>query len=241
MSVTEIRMFGLVEPRRKLKHIPPTCKDLELLMSKWLIEVNQDNLSAKQIFDIYAQYLLIHPFLDGNGRTGRAIVLSLLKRNKISCLPPDLYRLSRMESSSFADQIQSYKTNSQTTTFIDTWFSWESLYRSKLDELAKETKELIERRLAMSPPNEILNNIISLLWDQPIISNAYVKKKLNVNDGEANQALSFLIRAKILEEKKVKFNPNILIYQAPIILDLLHNLDDLIFFNKRNDHETQKN
>ena len=227
--------------KKKAKHIPPSYKELDSLMSKWLVQANQENLSAKQIFGIYAQYLLIHPFPDGNGRTGRVIINNLLKRNKVSCLPPDLYRLSRAETNSFVEQIQSNQTKSQITTFIDGWFLWESSIRSQLDELTIKTIKLIESKLVMSRPNELQIKVISLLWDQPLISNAYVKKKLNTNDNDTNNALSFLIRVKILEEKKVKYNPNISIYQAPIILEFLHDLDDLIFLTKGNEHELQKN
>jgi len=215
--------------KKKAKHIPPSHSELDSLMSDWLCRANQEKLTTKEIFEIYAQYLLIHPFPDGNGRTGRAIIMALFKKHGISCLAPDLYRLKTVESSSFIEQVQSCKTDTQITTFIEEWLSWENLYRLQVKEQLKRTNDLIESKLILSPLNEIQAKVLNLLWDQAVISKAYVKKKLNTDDKATTQALAFLINRKILEEKRVKTNLNVPIYQAPIILNFLQKLDDLIF------------
>ena len=59
-------------------YYPPEPQDVPALMNHWIREANIEAVSVKEIFEKIAashvRFERIHPFSDGNGRTGRMIV-----------------------------------------------------------------------------------------------------------------------------------------------------------------------
>jgi Fic family protein len=71
--------------------IPPPPEDLGRLMTDLCDAMNDSTGSPLvQAALVHAQFETIHPFDDGNGRTGRALVHALLRRRNIApgCMPP---------------------------------------------------------------------------------------------------------------------------------------------------------
>jgi Fic family protein len=218
--------------KKKAKYIPPKAVEVESLMDEWFNRVNQDKLSLEEIFELYAQFLLIHPFADGNGRTLRVIIQYLFRKHTIENFPPDLYRLKNLRKGSFVEQIQSYSNSNpkeHDTLFFDDWIAWEKRCRRRVKESLVNTANQIERKLLLTPPNSIQAKILDLIGDQPILSENFLMKELKLDKTNIMNALSFLKEKGILEEKKVKAVPGVPIFIAPHILTLWHCLDDLIF------------
>ena len=59
-------------------YYPPDPQDVPALMKEWIRETNTEAATVKEIFEKIAashvRFERIHPFLDGNGRTGRMII-----------------------------------------------------------------------------------------------------------------------------------------------------------------------
>ena len=71
--------------------VPPPPDDLERLLTDLCAAIHDKTLSPLvQAALVHAQFETIHPFLDGNGRTGRALVHVILRRRGIAprFLPP---------------------------------------------------------------------------------------------------------------------------------------------------------
>ena len=65
--------------------IPPPPEDVEHLMKDLLVFANRDDIPVlAQTAITHAQFETIHPFTDGNGRIGRALVNALLRRRKVT-------------------------------------------------------------------------------------------------------------------------------------------------------------
>jgi hypothetical protein len=65
-------------------HTPPSWPDLPALVSDWLAFVNAGPQGAHLLIffaEAHARFERIHPFLDGNGRTGRLVMNLLLVRS----------------------------------------------------------------------------------------------------------------------------------------------------------------
>ncbi len=72
-------------------YVPPPPEDVPGLLADLCEVINDDVLSPLvQAALVHAQFETIHPFEDGNGRTGRALIQIVLRRRKIasSYVPP---------------------------------------------------------------------------------------------------------------------------------------------------------
>lgn len=71
--------------------VPPPPEDVERLLTDLCDAINDDLLPPLvQAALVHAQFETIHPFLDGNGRTGRALIQVILRRRGVapSYIPP---------------------------------------------------------------------------------------------------------------------------------------------------------
>ena len=80
-------------------YYPPDPQDVPELMENWMREANMEASAVKEIFEKIAashiQFERIHPFSDGNGRTGRMIMNQQLINNgllPVSIQPTGKYR-----------------------------------------------------------------------------------------------------------------------------------------------------
>lgn len=76
---------------RNAQFIPPPPEDVPALMDDFVRFCNRDDLSAvTQAALAHVQFETIHPFADGNGRTGRCLIHVILRRRGISrrIVPP---------------------------------------------------------------------------------------------------------------------------------------------------------
>ncbi len=65
--------------------VPPPPENVESLMKDLLVFANRDDVPALvQATIAHAQFETIHPFADGNGRIGRALVNAILRRRNIT-------------------------------------------------------------------------------------------------------------------------------------------------------------
>ena len=72
-------------------YVPPPCEFVEDLMADLCSFCNTDDLpGVVQAAIAHAQFETIHPFVDGNGRTGRALIQLVLRRRGLATrvLPP---------------------------------------------------------------------------------------------------------------------------------------------------------
>lgn len=69
-------------------YVPPPPERVDGLMADLADFVNRDDIHPiVQIGVAHAQFESIHPFIDGNGRTGRALTQALLRRRGLPCVP----------------------------------------------------------------------------------------------------------------------------------------------------------
>jgi Fic family protein len=66
-------------------HVPPPPETVEPYLDDLLVFANRDDVPAiAQAAIVHAQFESIHPFTDGNGRIGRALINSVLRRRKLT-------------------------------------------------------------------------------------------------------------------------------------------------------------
>jgi Fic family protein len=154
----------------------------------------------------HAQFEIIHPFLDGNGRVGRLLITFWLVERGILRKPllyTSLYLKQHRES---------YVERLRAITDDGDWEGWLSFFLDGVAQVAKEATEtatkiveLRERdrtRLASALGRRAGNAlaVLDLLFRQPIISSQAIEKLLNVSQPTASALVRDLVDAHLLIE-----------------------------------------
>ena len=104
MAISDICRESIETPRFiwqfvEAVYYPPDPEDIPELMKSWIRETNIESVTVKEIFEKIAanhiRFERIHPFADGNGRTGRMIINQQLINNgllPVSIRPTGKYR-----------------------------------------------------------------------------------------------------------------------------------------------------
>jgi Fic family protein len=153
------------------------------------------------------QFESIHPFYDGNGRTGRILNLLMLQREGLLGLPV-LY-LSRYITLTKNQYYQLLQSTRETGNWVD-WCVYivkgvaltaksEIRVIRQLRDLMQNTKERLRDLLPKSYSQELLNN----LFRYPYTKIEFVENDLGVSRITAAKHLDLLARAGFVEKRKI--------------------------------------
>jgi len=156
---------------------------------------------------IHLQFETIHPFYDGNGRTGRIInILYLILSDLISL--PVLY-LSRFIIRNKAE----YYRLLQSVRDTGEWEEWLLYMIRAVEEISRETIALVEaiRRMMLEVKHEIRErfpkiysqDLINNLFRHPYTKIEFVMDDLGVSRLTATKYLDILTKGGLLKKKKI--------------------------------------
>lgn len=196
----------------EIKLVPPqNPKDIEELMTNLVDYINDSSLedfdSLVKMAIIHYQFESIHPFYDGNGRTGRIInILYLVLENLLDV--PILY-LSRYIIKNKADY---YKLLND-VSFNDGLNNWILFILKGIEEISKETIKTIKNieNLMHETKNIIIEqkpkiyskDLLEALFYHPYTKRAFIEEQLNVSRPTATNYLNELEKLGILSSKKI--------------------------------------
>ena len=155
---------------------------------------------------IHYQFESIHPFYDGNGRTGRIINILYLIQEKLQDLPI-LYLSNYIikNKSDYYRLLQEVRTK-------DTWEDWLLFMIKAVDQTSKETIDLILkiRELMISYKRTLRDNykfysqdLLNNLFKHPYTKIEFIQRDLNVSRITAANYLNQLADDKLLTKKKL--------------------------------------
>lgn len=154
----------------------------------------------------HAQFETIHPFLDGNGRTGRLLITFLLCENGV-LRKPVLYL-----SHYFKKHRQRYYDLLQATRDLGDWEAWIAFFLEGVREVSNEAAETARRILALREQHrtEIADQlgraagnghrILEYLYQRPIVSVNEIKDLIGTTYAAANTLVDRMVRTGILVE-----------------------------------------
>ncbi|CAI3961248.1 Fic family protein (PDB:3CUC) [Commensalibacter communis] len=144
---------------------------------------------------IHHQFERIHPFSDGNGRTGRILNSLYLVKEAGICVPV-LY-LSRY----FVHNKHSYYTLIQEVTEQDKWEEWILYFLKGIETIATQTVSIVAeiQLLMVSYMEDIQKNcrcfsqeLVELLFQHPYVMRETIQNKLSVSGPTATKYLNEL-------------------------------------------------
>jgi len=182
--------------------IPPPPEVVEALMKDLLSFMNRDDVPALiQAAIAHAQFETIHPFTDGNGRIGRAIVNAILRRRKITTrviVPLTSFLVANR--SEYFDDLTRYRDGDLSR--LVTRFSKAAMIASiesshtsvNLEKLPKIWRVRLGTIRAGSSTSELLNRLIS----RPVFTAEELKGGISINSSSIYNAIVKLNGAGII-------------------------------------------
>jgi len=204
-----------IERTGETVYTPPSgeAKIMELLsnLEKYINENNNDIDPLIKLAVIHYQFESIHPFYDGNGRTGRIInVLYLVLKQLLDS--PILYLSSYIIRNKAA-----YYRLLQEVRIHEKWEEWIVYILTGIEETAKETLRLVKKinievenmsaEIKEKLPKIYSKELIDLMFYEFYTKTIYIEKGLSVTRKTAVNYLSalekkgFLISDKIGKER----------------------------------------
>ena len=195
--------------------IPPEPNMLPDLLTDIEKFLHNEELEIPEIVKagiVHYQFETIHPFLDGNGRTGRLLIILYLIStgllNKPVLYISDFFERNRM---SYYDSLAMVKKTDNMT-------QWLKFFLNGVVETAKSSIKTFDKiiKLKKDVENKISKigkkavngqRLLELLYSEPKVNSKTVSEKLGISVVSANGLLSTFVEIGILEEK-TGFNRN---------------------------------
>jgi Fic family protein len=200
------------EQTGEVVYMPPQNHvDIVSLMGNLEHFINDNSLSdidpVIKMAIIHHQFESIHPFYDGNGRTGRIVnILYLVKEGLLKL--PILY-LSRFINQNKA----AYYNLLQQTRQTEQWEPWILYILDAVEQTALQTSDMIrdikvlmtshKQKIRTELPKVYSQDLINSLFRHPYTKIEFVKKDLNVARKTAARYLDSLCEIDLLHKKKL--------------------------------------
>lgn len=193
-------------------YTPPQHADEILSLMKNLEEfINNPEMSdldpLVKMAIIHHQFESIHPFYDGNGRTGRIINILYLVKEELLKIP--ILYLSRYINENKAD----YYRLLQEVRENDNWEDWIMFMLQGIEQTSKQTIVLIEgikremtnfkNKMRTELPKIYSQDLLNNLFRHPYTKIEFVMKELNVSRITATRYLDELVRIGLLQKHKM--------------------------------------
>ncbi|MDZ7931144.1 MAG: Fic family protein [Rhodococcus sp. (in: high G+C Gram-positive bacteria)] len=174
----------------------------------------------------HAQFETLHPFTDGNGRTGRAIIHGMLRRAEvIERVTVPLSAGLLTDTAGYFESLDAYRTGdieAIVRSLTAATFHAVAGGRRLVDDLATARTEYAERIVARS--DSVVWRLLDALVAQPVVDNAYVRGTFGVSEIAAQRAIDKLADAGVLHQtSKGRRNR---VWQADEILAALDHFAD---------------
>jgi Fic family protein len=198
---------GAASNPRGAEFIPPPPELVPELVDDLCMFCNRLDLPAAiQAAIAHVQFETIHPFFDGNGRVGRALILIILRRRGLakSYLPPVSLVLAGA-ADRYVAGLGSWRRGDEDDwyrVFIDALFRAASGARHFSANVAELQQRWMERagnpRKGSGP-----RRLVELLPSQPIVNVKTAAELLGGSEERARQAIARLEQAEVLQQTSV--------------------------------------
>jgi Fic family protein len=193
-------------------YVPPQdYNTISTLMDNLVAFINDDEMSTVdslvKMALLHFQFESIHPFYDGNGRTGRILNILYLVQQDLLDLP--ILYLSRYIIQNKAD----YYRLLQEVRDKENWEEWILYMLDGIEQTAKETIEIIssirglmqnfKHRMRKELPKIYSQDLLNNLFKHPYTKIEFVMEELNVSRITATRYLNLLVEYKFLNKQKI--------------------------------------
>ncbi|SEB64759.1 Fic family protein [Paramicrobacterium humi] len=183
------------------EHIPAALSDLVTF-------VNRDDIPVLvQVATAHAQFETIHPFVDGNGRTGRALAHAMLKnKGLVSHTTVPLSAGLLADTESYFSALGAFRSGNAgpiIERFAEAARFAAVSGRHLIDRLTAEI-DASRGALAGVRAHAAAWSVLPLLVGQPVVTSSFLKSKLGLNDATVQRTLALLSDRGVLHERTAR-------------------------------------
>ncbi len=195
---------GTSSSPRGAEFIPPPHPHVRSLLEDLCVFLAREDLPATfQAAVVHAQFETIHPFVDGNGRVGRALIHVVLRRRGLTprFVPPVSLVLAG-NSKAYVRGLTSFREGDVA--------GWVALFSSALrtaarraEQLAEEIHKLQESWLVQAGyprAHSVARTVIDLLPAHPLVTVATAQELTRRSKQATNEGVAALERAGVLKQ-----------------------------------------
>ncbi|NIL74876.1 Fic family protein [Rhodococcus sp. B10] len=183
-------------------YVPPPPELVPGLLDDLIQFANRSDLPiVAQAAIAHAQFESIHPFTDGNGRIGRALISAILRRRQLTRrITVPLASVMLADTNKYFAQLNSYRTGA-VDTFVDYLARAAKHASNASEDSARALAELPERWTLRARPraNSADEALISQLLDAPILNADSAQAITGTSDASTYRALGRLTDSGVLE------------------------------------------
>jgi len=212
-----------INPRRA-EFIPPPAAEVRFLLDDLCLFVNRADLPpVAQAAIAHAQFETIHPFADGNGRVGRALIHVILRRRDVArTYVPPISLVLVGNGTSYVEGLTLFRAGD-----LAGWVTRFAHVARDSTVLARRLCEALAglqaswRETAGKPRrSSAAQRLIQLLAGRPIVDIPSAATNLGVSYPQAREAVLRLEAAGVLRQATIGRRRN-RAWEAPALLDLL--------------------
>ena len=190
--------------------VPPPATEIPNLISQLEKYINQPSELAPliRIGLVHLQFETIHPFLDGNGRIGRLMIVLMLIQEKLLAVPilyPSYYfKKHHLDYYQHLDRVRTHGDFEEWTSFF-----LQGIYESTVDAIkrAKEIEKLEQQfqdsiaaseHFARIQPTAL--NALNFFFAQPVVGATALQQALDCSYNTANSLIKKFLAMGLLAE-----------------------------------------
>lgn len=206
---------------KNARYIPPNPDDMQEAISDLEKYLNDENDATDPLIKaalMHYQFETIHPFLDGNGRVGRLMIMLFLMENKVMSIPSMYisYFLKRNRTE-YYDRMSEVRRRGDYEQWVR--FFLEAVLESAndaaqaIDELARLHDDNLKKISAIKR-NDTLKKLFYYLEKNPIIEIGKTAKDLEVSYNAITGAVKKMCTEGILVEASKQGRTRLFHYEA---------------------------
>jgi Fic family protein len=187
---------------RSASFVPPPPERVEDLMADLVGFVNTERVDAViQAAVAHAQFEIIHPYGDGNGRIGRILIGWVLAHRLGIVVPPPVSVFIARDPGGYLAGMTRFRLGE-----LDPWVDWlaaELQYSSEAAQgMLDRSEQLLEewsRRIDDLRADATARLVLPLLVEHPVVASDLIADRVSVSERAARAALALLAERGIVE------------------------------------------
>lgn len=207
--------------------VPPPESEVTRLLDDLAAFISRDDLSPTlQAAIAHAQFETIHPFADGNGRTGRCLIHVVYRRATLTPrFVPPVSLLLATDSDAYIRGLTAFRTDNPESWYLDFALTvMRACHAAR--SLGRQIDELEARWLAQAGDprrGSTARKLIQALPAQPILRSSHVTELTGAGASAAHDALNQLQAAGVL--KQITVGRRNRAFEAVGLLDLVDRFE----------------